>query len=59
MSHLLELHNISKSFGALTALRNLSFHIGEGEVVVNPVREGDPGLLKSLQTARLLVEEKC
>ncbi len=31
--HLLELHNISKSFGALTALRNLSFHIGEGEVV--------------------------
>jgi simple sugar transport system ATP-binding protein len=30
---LLELHNISKSFGALTALRNLSFHIGEGEVV--------------------------
>ena len=33
MSHLLELHNISKSFGALTALRNLSFHIGEGEVV--------------------------
>ncbi|MGO4439195.1 ATP-binding cassette domain-containing protein [Rhizobium sp. RAF56] len=33
MSKLLELHNISKSFGALTALRNLSFHIGEGEVV--------------------------
>lgn len=33
MSHLLELHNISKSFGALTALRDLSFHIGEGEVV--------------------------
>ena len=33
MSNLLELHNISKSFGALTALRNLSFHIGEGEVV--------------------------
>ncbi|MGB3815403.1 MAG: ATP-binding cassette domain-containing protein [Shinella sp.] len=32
-SHLLELHNISKSFGALTALKNLSFHIGEGEVV--------------------------
>lgn len=31
--NLLELHNISKSFGALTALRNLSFHIGEGEVV--------------------------
>ena len=30
---LLELHNVSKSFGALTALRNLSFHIGEGEVV--------------------------
>jgi len=33
MSNLLELHNISKRFGALTALRNLSFHIGEGEVV--------------------------
>ena len=33
MTNLLELHNISKSFGALTALRNLSFHIGEGEVV--------------------------
>ncbi|ANH07081.1 MULTISPECIES: ATP-binding cassette domain-containing protein [Shinella] len=33
MSNLLELHNISKNFGALTALRNLSFHIGEGEVV--------------------------
>ncbi len=32
-AHLLELHNISKSFGALTALRDLSFHIGEGEVV--------------------------
>lgn len=32
-SNLLELHNISKSFGALTALRNLSFHVGEGEVV--------------------------
>ncbi|MFK0333486.1 ATP-binding cassette domain-containing protein [Rhizobium sp. NPDC090275] len=31
--NLLELHNISESFGALTALRNLSFHIGEGEVV--------------------------
>lgn len=31
--NLLELHNISKSFGALTALRNLSFHIGEGEMV--------------------------
>ncbi|MBD9638991.1 sugar ABC transporter ATP-binding protein [Ensifer sp. ENS07] len=31
--NLLELHNISKNFGALTALRNLSFHIGEGEVV--------------------------
>ena len=33
MANLLELHNISKNFGALTALRNLSFHIGEGEVV--------------------------
>jgi simple sugar transport system ATP-binding protein len=33
MSNLLELHNISKRFGALTALHNLSFHIGEGEVV--------------------------
>ena len=32
-ANLLELHNISKSFGALTALRNLSFHIEEGEVV--------------------------
>ena len=31
--NLLELHNISKTFGALTALRNLSFHIGQGEVV--------------------------
>ena len=30
---LLELHNISKTFGALTALRDLSFHIGQGEVV--------------------------
>jgi simple sugar transport system ATP-binding protein len=26
--NLLELHNISKSFGALTALRDLSFHVG-------------------------------
>ena len=33
--------------------------VGEGEAVVNPVREGDPGPLKSLQTARLLVDEKC
>lgn len=33
MANLLELHNVSKSFGALTALRDLSFHIGEGEVV--------------------------
>lgn len=32
-SNLLELHNISKSFGALTALRDLSFHIGPSEVV--------------------------
>ncbi|MCD2182818.1 ATP-binding cassette domain-containing protein [Rhizobium sp. TRM96647] len=32
-ANLLELHNISKSFGALTALRNLSFHVEEGEVV--------------------------
>ncbi|WP_271896663.1 ATP-binding cassette domain-containing protein [Candidatus Phyllobacterium onerii] len=31
--NLLELHNISKSFGALTALRDLSFHIGSSEVV--------------------------
>lgn len=31
--NLLELHDISKSFGSLIALRNLSFHIGEGEVV--------------------------
>ncbi|MBA3446740.1 MAG: sugar ABC transporter ATP-binding protein, partial [Pseudaminobacter sp.] len=30
---LLELHNISKSFGALTALRDLSFHVGRSEVV--------------------------
>ncbi len=30
---LLELHNISKNFGALTALRDLSFHIGQSEVV--------------------------
>ncbi|MEI4482518.1 MULTISPECIES: ATP-binding cassette domain-containing protein [unclassified Phyllobacterium] len=31
--HLLELHNISKSYGALTALRDLSFHVGHSEVV--------------------------
>ena len=31
--NLLELHNISKSFGALTALRDLSFHIGPSEVI--------------------------
>lgn len=31
--NLLELHNISKTFGALTALRDLSFHIEAGEVV--------------------------
>lgn len=31
--HLLELHNISKTFGTLTALRDLSFHIGASEVV--------------------------
>ncbi|MRG57573.1 ATP-binding cassette domain-containing protein [Phyllobacterium sp. SYP-B3895] len=31
--HLLELHNISKTFGTLTALRDLSFHIGPSEVV--------------------------
>jgi simple sugar transport system ATP-binding protein len=31
--NLLELHNISKSFGALTALRDLSFHVGPSEVV--------------------------
>jgi simple sugar transport system ATP-binding protein len=31
--NLLELHNISKSFGALTALRDLSFHVEQGEVV--------------------------
>ena len=30
---LLELHGISKRFGALTALNDLSFHVGEGEVV--------------------------
>ncbi|MBA3448813.1 MAG: sugar ABC transporter ATP-binding protein [Pseudaminobacter sp.] len=30
---LLELHNISKNFGALTALRDLSFHVGRSEVV--------------------------
>ncbi len=30
---ILELHNISKRFGALTALRDLSFHVDEGEVV--------------------------
>ncbi len=30
---ILELHNISKRFGALTALTDLSFHVGEGEVV--------------------------
>lgn len=30
---LLELHSIGKRFGALTALKDLSFHIGPGEVV--------------------------
>lgn len=30
---LLELHSITKRFGALTALKDLSFHIGEGEVI--------------------------
>ena len=30
---LIELHNISKSFGALTALRDLNFHLSAGEVV--------------------------
>ena len=30
---LLELHDVSKRFGALTALNNLSFHVGEAEVV--------------------------
>ncbi len=30
---LLELHGITKRFGALTALSDLSFHIGEGEVI--------------------------
>jgi simple sugar transport system ATP-binding protein len=30
---ILELHNISKSFGALDALRGLSFHINQGEVI--------------------------
>lgn len=30
---ILELHSIGKRFGALTALSDLSFHIGEGEVV--------------------------
>lgn len=30
---LLELHNITKSFGGLTALSNLSFHVDAGEVV--------------------------
>jgi simple sugar transport system ATP-binding protein len=30
---LIELHNISKSFGPLTALRSLSFSVGQGEVL--------------------------
>ena len=30
---LLELHNVTKTFGPLVALDDLSFHIGEGEVV--------------------------
>lgn len=30
---ILELHNVSKSFGALDALRGLSFHIDQGEVI--------------------------
>ncbi len=30
---ILELHSITKRFGGLTALNELSFHIGEGEVV--------------------------
>ncbi|MBD4809372.1 ATP-binding cassette domain-containing protein, partial [Xanthomonas citri pv. citri] len=30
---ILELHGVSKRFGTLTALKDLSFHIGEGEIV--------------------------
>lgn len=30
---ILGLHDVSKRFGALTALKNLSFHVNEGEVV--------------------------
>lgn len=30
---LLELHNVTKSFGGLTALKDLSFHVGQSEVL--------------------------
>lgn len=30
---ILELHDVTKRFGALTALKDLSFHVGEGEVI--------------------------
>jgi branched-chain amino acid transport system ATP-binding protein len=31
--HLLEVNNLTKSFGGLTAIKNVSFHIDEGEMV--------------------------
>jgi branched-chain amino acid transport system ATP-binding protein len=31
--HLLEVENLSKSFGGLTAVNNVSFHVDEGEIV--------------------------
>jgi branched-chain amino acid transport system ATP-binding protein len=31
--HLLEVNNLTKSFGGLTAIKNVSFHVDEGEMV--------------------------
>jgi branched-chain amino acid transport system ATP-binding protein len=31
--HLLEINNLTKSFGGLTAIKNVSFHVDEGEMV--------------------------
>jgi simple sugar transport system ATP-binding protein len=33
MAHLLEMKNISKTFGEVAALRNVQFHVGENEIV--------------------------